>query len=136
MAYWLVKSDPDEYSFADLQRDKTTEWTGIRNHQAKNNLAAMGKGDRVLVYHSQDEKSIVGFAEVATVAQPDSTAEAGEPWLSVQLKAGLPCNHPLSLAAIKSNPDLASMLIIRNSRLSVMPVTESEYNTIVELTSK
>jgi len=124
----MVKSEPEAYSFAQLCRDKQTAWTGVRNFQARNFLKEMAKGDEVFVYHSVSEKAVVGLATVSVAARPDPTAEPGEKgdWVCVVLKAGKSLPKPVSLAAIKSRPDLKNMLLVRHSRLSVMPLSEQE----------
>lgn len=132
MRYWLVKSDPDEYSFHDLVRDKKTNWTGVRNYQAKNNLSAMAKGDVVLVYHSQTEKAIVGSSKVSKTAFPDPT-EDGEGWVCVELTAGKSFKNVITLEHIKSTPALSEIALIKQSRLSVMPLTDEQYECILEL---
>ena len=125
MNYWLVKSEPEAYSFADLIRDKKTDWTGVRNYQARNHLRKMKKGDAVFVYHSVSEKAVVGIAEVTKEAFTDSTAEEGD-WSCVELKAVRAFKSPVSLERLKSHPILKEMPLIRQSRLSVMPLTKEE----------
>jgi predicted RNA-binding protein with PUA-like domain len=126
--HWLVKSEPESYSFADLQKDKTTAWTGVRSFQARNNLKAMEKGDEVFFYHSVTEKAIVGLATVVKTAYPDSTVEPDEKggWVCVDLKAGQALARAVSLEQIKAHPTLKSMLLVRQSRLSVIPVSADE----------
>jgi predicted RNA-binding protein with PUA-like domain len=126
--HWLVKSEPESYSFAQLQKDKTTAWTGVRNYSARINLRTMAKGDECFVYHSVSEKAIVGTATVVKTAYPDPTVEPGEKaeWSCVDLKAGKALPRPVTLEEIKRNRVLKGMLLIRQSRLSVCPVTEKE----------
>lgn len=128
MKHWLVKSEPEAYSFAQFQKDKTTAWTGIRNYAARLNLRAMAKGDAVFFYHSMTEKAVVGVATVVKTAYPDPTVEPGEKaeWLCVDLKAGRAFPRPVTLEAIKANPQLKKMELVRQSRLSVTPVTKDE----------
>ena len=128
MKHWLVKTEPEAYSFAQLQKDKTTAWTGIRNYTARINLRAMAKGDEVFVYHSVSEKAVVGLATVIKTAQPDPTVEPGEKgdWVCVELKAGKALPRPVSLETIKTHRSLKNMLLVRQSRLSVIPVSETE----------
>ena len=132
MAYFLVKQDPANYPFEQFQKEKKTDWTGVRNYQARNFLRDMKKGDDVLFYHSGDEKAVVGFASVSKPAFPDPTAE-DDAWIAVELKAGKKLARPVSLATIKADPKLKDMLLVRNGRISVMSVTEAEYKRIVEL---
>lgn len=130
--YWLVKSEPDTYAWADLVRDGRTAWTGVRNYAARNHLQAMKRGDKVLYYHTGDERAVVGVAEVSRAAFPDETAN--EPgWVAVELKAGPALKQPVPLAAIKQEPALANMALLRISRLSVQPVTSAEFDRIVKL---
>jgi predicted RNA-binding protein with PUA-like domain len=130
--YWLVKQEPEAYSWDDLVRDDGTEWTGVRNFQARNNLRQMKVGDRVLFYHSGEKKAVVGIAQVAKAGYPDPTADDGE-WVAVDIKPLKPLREPVPLSTIKVEPKLAEMLLVRQSRLSVMPVTKVEFEVIVAL---
>jgi predicted RNA-binding protein with PUA-like domain len=130
--YWLVKQEPEAYSWDDLVRDHATEWTGVRNFQARNNLRQMKVGDRVLFYHSGEQKAVVGVAQVAKAGYPDPTADDGE-WVAVDIKPVKPLREPVPLTTIKVTPKLANMLLVRQSRLSVTPVTKEEFETIVAL---
>lgn len=130
MNHWLVKQEPSSYSFDDFRKEGTTDWTGVRNYQARNNLMAMKKGDEVFFYHSGSDKAVVGFAKVSRAAFPDPTDEA---WVAVELRAGKQLKKPVSLAEIKANPKLANIALVRNSRLSVIPLTEDEYNEIARM---
>lgn len=130
--YWLAKSEPETYSWADLVRDGKTDWTGVRNFTARNNLKAMQAGDRVLFYHSGAPKEIVGIAEVSRTAFPDQTADE-EGWVAVELKAVKPLPRPVTLAEVKTQPALAKMALIRLSRLSVQPVTRAEFDHVVKM---
>ena len=130
--YWLVKSEPEAYAWADLVRDGKTAWTGIRSFAARQHLNAMRPGDKVLFYESMTTKAVVGLAEVTRTAFPDETAdELG--WVAVELKAGASLAKPVTLAAIKAEPALAKMVLLRISRLSVQPVTRPEFERIVKM---
>jgi predicted RNA-binding protein with PUA-like domain len=126
--HWLVKTEPESYSFAQFQKDKTTAWTGIRNYTARINLRAMAKGDEVFVYHSVSEKAVVGLAAVIKTAYPDPTVEPDEKaeWFCVDLKAGAAFPKPVSLETIKADRRFKDILLVRQSRLSVAPLTEKE----------
>lgn len=132
MNYWMVKQDPANYPFDQFQKEKKTDWTGVRNYQARNFLREMRKGDEVLFYHSGDEKSVVGTATVTKAAFPDPTA-SDDAWVAVELKAGIRLCSSVSLADIKAEPTLAGILLVRNGRISVMSVTKAEYDKIVEM---
>ncbi len=130
--YWLVKSEPEAYAWSDLVRDGRTDWTGVRNYQARLNLNAMKRGDRVLFYESVTTKAVLGVAEVTKTAFPDTTADE-EGWVAVELKAVTSFAQPVPLAALKAKPALAKMALLRQSRLSVTPLTAREFDTIVKL---
>ena len=132
LRHWLVKQEPESYSWDDFVRDGSTDWTGVRNYQARNNLRGMARGDAVLFYASGDAKAVVGLAQVARAAFPDPTTDE-EGWVAVRLKAGKALPRPVSLAQIKGEPSLQKMLLVRNSRLSVMPVEPAEYARILAL---
>ncbi|HEY2775932.1 MAG TPA: EVE domain-containing protein [Candidatus Binatia bacterium] len=135
MACWIAKSEPSTYSWEQLVHDKKTRWDGIRNAQARNNLAAMKKGDDVLIYHSGDDKAVVGIATVARAAYQDPTID-DERWLCVDLAAKKPLPSPVTLATIKSTPALKQIGLVRQGRLSVVPITDAEMRTIVALAKK
>lgn len=124
----MVKTEPEAYSFAQLQKDKSTAWTGVRNYAARIFLRSMKKGDEVFIYHSVSEKAVVGLATVAKAAYPDPTVEAEEKgeWVCIDLKVGKALPRPVPLEEIKAHRDLKSLPLIRQSRLSVMPVSASE----------
>ena len=130
MNYWLVKTEPDSYSWTDLLKDKKTVWDGIRNFQARSNLKKMEKGDVVFVYHTGDEKAIIGLAQVSKAAYPDP--KDGE-WLVIELSADKPLKKPVTLAQIKSDKRLSDMVLVRASRLSVQPVKSTEFDIITAL---
>ena len=136
MAYWLIKSEPDAFSWDQQVQNGVEPWTGVRSHQAKNNLVAMKKGDRAFFYHSNIGKEIVGIVEVAREAYPDPSAEPGEPWMCTDMKAVSPLKRPVTLAEIKADPALADMALVRFSRLSVAPVTPEEWKHINALSKK
>jgi predicted RNA-binding protein with PUA-like domain len=130
--YWLVKSDPDEYSLGDLEREGTTPWTGVRNFQARNYLRQMHVGDKVIVYHSGTERAAIGLARVVRSAYPDPTAD-DDRWVCVDLAFEQRFAKPVPLDRIKATPELRSMLLLKQSRLSVMPLTSEEYQLILRL---
>lgn len=134
-AHWLVKQEPEDYSWDDLARDGSTHWTGVRNFQARNNLRQMKTGDQVLFYHSGKEKSVVGVAKVSKPAYPDPTAD-DPAWIAVDIKPGKRLPRPVSLADIRANPKLVDLLLVRQSRLSVMPVGKDEFAEILRMSEK
>ena len=135
MAYWLFKSEPDVFSWDDLAKRgvKGEPWTGIRNHTAKLNMIKMKKGDRGFFYHSNIGKEIVGICEVVRVAYPDSTAKPGEPWVCVDIKTVEALKKPVTLAAIKAEPKLADIQVLRQSRLSLPAITDAEWKLICKM---
>ena len=130
--YWLVKSEPESYSWTTFVKDGKAAWTGIRNFLARNHLRAMQKGDAVLYYHSVTGKQVVGLARVDRVAYPDPTAKEGD-WSAVDLVPVKALARPVSLAAIKQDPLLQEMLLLRQSRLSVTPLTEPQFERLLAL---
>lgn len=130
MNHWLVKSEPDAYSYDDLVKDGKTDWTGVRNFMARNNLKAMKKGDKVLYYHSVTEKAVVGLSKVSKEHFPDPTDEQ---WAAVELEPVKKFKKPVTLAEIKAQPDLADMYLVRQGRLSVTPLTKNEFDLIVDM---
>ena len=132
MPYWLLKSEPGAWSWDEQVKagPKGTAWTGVRNHQAKQNLMKMKKGDRGFFYHSNIGKAAVGIVEVIREAYPDPSAKAGEPWVVVDVKAVAPLPNPVSIDAVKAEPKLKAMILINNSRLSVQPVTADEWKLV------
>jgi predicted RNA-binding protein with PUA-like domain len=128
--FWMVKQEPETYSWSDFVKDGRTDWTGVRNYQARNNLREMKTGDRVLFYHSGKDKAVVGIAEVVKSAYMDPTAN-DEQWVAVDLKAVMPLKSPVPLAAIRYDKRLSQLPLIRQSQLSVMPLTKDEFEIIV-----
>ena len=135
MACWLVKSEPSAYSWEQLEKDKETEWTGIRNYAARNHLRSMKKGDEVFFYHSNEGLEIVGIAKVAREAYQDPTTEETA-WVCVDLKPYKKLKKPVSLDLIKKEKRLKEMALVRIGRLSVQPVTEKERAVILELSGE
>src|SRR5688572_24143224 len=132
MNYWLVKTEPGTYSWDDLVRDKKTVWDGVRNFQARNNIKAMKKGDAVFIYHSGEDKAVIGTAKIAKEAYPDPK---DKDWVVVEISADKKLKKPVSLAQIKSTKKLSNMVLVRASRLSVQPVREDEFALIIELST-
>lgn len=131
MKYWLVKSEPSTYSWDDLLKDGWTYWDGVRNYQARNNLKDMKKGDQVLFYHSNKGLEIVGVAKVIREYYPDPTTE-DERWVVVDIEPEQALKNPVTLSEIKSDGNLKNISLIKQSRLSVMPVTKKEYEVILK----
>jgi len=131
-SHWLVKSEPNTYSFADLERDGRTVWDGVRNNAAALHLKAMREGDEVLFYHSQEGLAVVGVAEVVRTAFPDPGDPTGR-FVAVELAPTRPLRRPVTLAEMKAEPGLAGMVMLRQSRLSVSPVSEAEWNLILTM---
>ncbi len=130
MAKWLMKSEPGTYSWADLVRDRGTDWDGVRNNAARLHLRAMKPGDQAMFYHSGEERAVVGIMEIAGAGQPDG---ADGSWVKVPVKPLRPLARPVTLAAIKAEPKLAKMELIRQSRLSVSPVRDEEWKLIMAM---
>ncbi|OYV41860.1 MAG: ubiquinol-cytochrome C reductase [Acidocella sp. 20-61-6] len=130
--FWLVKSEPDAFSWDQQVANQVEPWTGVRNHMAKNNLKSMRKGDRAFFYHSNIGKEIVGIVEVAREAYPDPSAEKGD-WVCVDMAAVKPMPRPVSLAEIKADPRLSDLALVRLSRLSVAPVSPEHWRILCEL---
>ena len=132
--YWLVKTEPEAYAWSDFQRDKKTTWDGVRNFQARNHLRAMRRGDHVLFYASVTTKAILGTATVTKEHFPDPTATEGD-WSAVEIGLGETFARPVELAAIKAEPRLAELPLLRQSRLSVMPLAKAHYDLLVKMGS-
>src|SRR5437764_8259903 len=130
--FWLVKQEPSDYSWADFVADGSTSWTGVRNYAARNNLRRMSKGDEVLFYHSGEDKAVVGIAKVARTAYRDTTAKEGD-WSAVELVPVKALPKPVTLREIKAKPALKNIALVRQSRLSVMPLNESAFRLITKM---
>ena len=128
--FWLVKQEPSSYSWSDFVAEGQTSWTGIRNYTARNNLRKMRKGDELLFYHSGEEKAVVGMAKVTRPAYPDPTATEGD-WSAVNLAPIKPLRRPVTLRQIKNDPRLKRIQLVRQSRLSVMPMAATDFRAIV-----
>lgn len=138
MNYWLIKSEPGTWSFDDQLNapKKSTTWDGVRNHQANNNMKAMRKGDKAFFYHSVNEKQIVGTVKITKEHEPDPTDKTGTPGKGfgmVTVQADQPCKTPVTLADIKAEPKLKDMVLVKNSRLSVQPVTAAEWKLVCKM---
>lgn len=133
MSHWLIKTDPSEYSWDRLIADGETDWTGVRNFQARKFLQEMKAGDDVLIYHTEDDKEIVGIAQVVAPAKQDPTDDEGK-WVSVRLKAIKPVGRTLTLEEIRNTPGLSIMPLVEQPRLSVMPVTPAQWEAILKYT--
>jgi predicted RNA-binding protein with PUA-like domain len=132
--FWLVKQEPSSYSWSDFVGEGETSWTGVRNFAARNNLRRMQNGDEVLFYHSGEEKAVIGIAKVTRTAYPDATAREGD-WSTVDLAAVKPLHRPVTLREIKANSRLKGIPLVRQSRLSVMPLSEEEFREISKMGS-
>jgi predicted RNA-binding protein with PUA-like domain len=132
MARWLMKSEPHVYSFADLMRDGTGVWDGVRNYQARNNLAAMQPGDEAFFYHSNQGKEVVGLMQVLSHAFPEAGFPDG-PWVAVRVRPLRALQRPVTLSRLRRHPDLHDLPLIRHTRLSVIPLTELHSQAIIEL---
>lgn len=131
-AHWLVKSEPNSYSFDDLVRDGKTVWDGVRNNAAALHLKAMKEGDEVLFYHSQEGKEIVGIAKVVRTAFPDATDSSGR-FVAVELSPMARLRRPIALAEMKAEPGLSNMAMLRQSRLSVSPISPEEWSILMKM---
>jgi predicted RNA-binding protein with PUA-like domain len=135
MAHWLMKSEPDAWSWDQqvARGAKGEAWSGVRNHQAKLNLMKMKKGDRALFFHSNVGKEIVGIVEIIREHYPDPTAKPGEPWVVVDVRAVAPMPKPVTLAAARAEPGLKNMVLVNNTRLSVQPITDAEWKIVCRM---
>jgi predicted RNA-binding protein with PUA-like domain len=134
-SYWLVKQEPPSYSWSDFVADGETSWTGVRNFAARNNLRKMKEGDAVLFYHSGDEKAVVGIAKVTRISYSDPTAKEGD-WSTVDIAAVKALRRPVTLRKIKDNPRLERIPLVRQARLSVMPLSGAEFREIVNMAGR
>lgn len=132
MAYWILKTEPEEYSFEMLERDGKTAWTGVRNFQARNNLREMKKGDIVFVYHSGEEKMIVGIGKVTKEAFPDETATSGD-WSAIEVEALKACQRTVTLDEMRNTHGLSVMPLVSQSRLSVCPMTDAQAAMVMKI---
>ncbi len=132
MNYWLVKSEPFKYSWANLIADGRTFWDGVRNFQARNYLKSMKMGDKVLFYHSNEGLCVVGVAKIVKEHYPDPTDTEGK-WVAVDIEPDFTLNNPVTLAQIKQTPELANIPLLKQMRLSVMPITQEEFDCIVAM---
>ncbi|MBZ4416413.1 EVE domain-containing protein [Myxococcus sp. RHSTA-1-4] len=130
--YWLIKSEPSVYAYSQLEKDGKTDWTGVRNYEARNNLRAMKPGDLCLYYHSNEGKAVVAVAKVLTAAGPDPTAP-GEDWASVDVGPVVALKQPVELATIKATPELKDCQILTRNRISVVPVTTEHFKLILKM---
>src|SRR5579871_2799912 len=131
-SYWVLKSEPSAYSYQQLEKDKTTAWTGIRNFEARNNLRAMKPGDLALFYHSSQGKEVVGVARIVGAAGPDPTAP-GQDWAAVDVAPVAPLKKPVSLETLKATPGMKDFALVKRGRLSVAPVSPEQFARILEL---
>jgi len=131
MAYWLLKSEPETYSWDDLCREQIGTWDGVRNHRAKLNLMAMQQGDSALFYHSISEKAVVGVIEIVEEAFPDPTADQGKPWVAVRVRPLTPLDRPVTLQELKKDPKMAGLMLLSHTRLSVMPLSKAHFDAIL-----
>lgn len=131
MNYWLMKSEPNTYSWDDLEKDGQTLWDGVRNFKARNNMKAMKKGDKVFFYHSGEEKSVIGVTKIVKESYPDPTAKEGS-WVVVDIVPVKKFKKPVTLAEVKADSKLKDMVLARQPRLSVQPVTKEEFERILK----
>jgi predicted RNA-binding protein with PUA-like domain len=132
MSHWLLKSEPSVYSIDQLKKDKTTNWNNIRNFQARNYLRQMKKGDHALIYHSNDDRAVVGIAEIIREAYPDQDPEGGD-WSQVDLRYVKTFARPVTLTEIKSSAQLQDLLLVKQSRLSTMPVSKEHFQLLCKM---
>ncbi len=133
MNYWLMKTEPGTFSWNDLVRDKKAVWDGVRNFHARNNLKAMKKGDFAFIYHSMDDKAVIGIAEITREHFPDPK---DKDWAAVEIKPIKKLKNPVNLATVKQEKQLANMVLVNNSRLSVQPVRKEEFDLVIGMSEK
>jgi predicted RNA-binding protein with PUA-like domain len=138
MAYWLLKTEPEDFSWDDQKKSgaKGEPWTGVRNFTARRHLQEMKKGDQAFFYHTGDEKQVVGIVEIVKEHHPDPTAGKGEPWVVVDTRAVEPMPKPVTLAAVKAEPKLKDMALVKYGRLSVQPVTAEQWKLVCKMGGK
>jgi predicted RNA-binding protein with PUA-like domain len=132
-SYWLLKTEPTTYSFQQLLKDRKTNWSGVRNFQARNNLRSIAKGDTALIYHSGDDKAVVGVAKIVREAYPDPDPKKPGEWVQVDISPVEELSSPVGLKTIKGTKALKDMMLVSHSRLSVMPITPKHFKEIVRL---
>ena len=132
MAHWLFKSEPEVFSFQRLTEEKETDWSGVRNHSAKLNMMAMKRGERGFFYHSNEDKAVVGIVEISALFRPDPSDASGK-FGMVDIRAVAPLPKPVPLTVVKADPRLTKMALVVNSRLSVQPVTDEEWDVVLSL---
>jgi predicted RNA-binding protein with PUA-like domain len=132
MNYWLMKTEPETFGWNDLVKDGKTTWDGVRNYAARNHMQAMKKGDKVFIYHSVIGKEIVGIGKISKEAFQDPSSDDPR-WISVEVVPDKPLKKPVTLESVKAEPELQNLMLVRQGRLSVMPVTPEEFNKILEM---
>jgi len=135
-SYWLLKTEPETYSFARLRQEKRTNWCDVRNFQARNFLKTIKKGDTAVMYHSGEDKAAVGIAECVKESYPDFDADDGKEWVQIDIAPVRALANPVPLATIKTTPALKDIPLIKQSRLSVMPITKAHFDAIVKLSER
>jgi predicted RNA-binding protein with PUA-like domain len=131
MTYWILKTEPSTYSFQDLVKEKQTSWTGVRNYQARNNIRLMKAGDMAVIYHSGDDKAAVGISKIAS--EPYKEPKTPDDWAAVDIKPVKALRNPVSLSDMKKDTILKNMVLVKNSRLSVSPLTSEQFKRLMEL---
>jgi predicted RNA-binding protein with PUA-like domain len=132
-SYWLMKTEPETYSFSQLQKDGKTNWSGVRNFQARSHLNKIARGDLVLIYHSGDDKAVVGVARVTREAYPDPDPRKPGDWVQVDIEPVEAVKQPVTLKEIKASPKFKDLILVRQSRLSVMPISAAHYQALLKM---